>query len=240
MTTPPAESVVEYTIRALRDAIRDGRLAQGQRLVVADVTKLLDVSNGPVREAIRRLTGEGLVEITPNRGAAVRQYNMQDVSEIFQVREVLEGLAARLAAQHVADGEYSRRLRGLVAEMAPLIRQGNDYVGHNHKFHELIYEMSRNERLREQSRQLVLPIYRFHYHQLMEPAYAEVSAREHTLIADAILAQDGDLAERMMRNHICNSGTAMLHAVDAHRHAIGIAPRNKRRRGGDIVSHSGS
>src|ERR1700716_1155716 len=100
------ETVVEHTISALRDAIRDGRVAPGQRLVVADITKMLGVSNGPVREAIRRLTGEGLVEITPHRGASVRKFTPDDVREIFQLREVIEGLAARLSARKMPAKGY--------------------------------------------------------------------------------------------------------------------------------------
>src|ERR1700716_154277 len=92
-----AETVVEYTIGSLRNAIGEGRLAPGQRLVVADVTKMFGVSAGPVREAIRRLTGEGLVDITPHRGATVRQFSTGEVREIFEVREMIEGLAAKLA-----------------------------------------------------------------------------------------------------------------------------------------------
>ncbi len=221
----PAETVVEYAIRALRDAIREGRLAQGQRLVVADVTKMLGVSNGPVREAIRRLTGEGLVEITPNRGAAVREYNSRDVAEIFQVREVLEGLASRLAAENIGKDDNRKRLRKSVAEMRTVLRTGQGYVSHNQSFHELIYDMAGNTLVREQSRQLVLPIYRFHYHSFMDPAYAEVSAAEHQSIADAISDADGPRAEQLMQDHIRNSGCAMLHALDVHRGKLDTSPR---------------
>ncbi len=223
--TIQAETVVEYAIRALRDAIREGRLAQGQRLVVADVTKMLGVSNGPVREAIRRLTGEGLVEITPNRGAAVREYNSRDVAEIFQVREVLEGLASRLAAENIGKGDNRKRLRTSMAEMRTVLRTGQLYVSHNQSFHELIYDMAENTLIREQSRQLVLPIYRFHYHSFMDPGYAEISAAEHQSIAEAIFDADGPRAEHMMQNHIHNSGCAMLQALDTYRDSLNTSPR---------------
>src|SRR3982074_2617130 len=100
------ETVVEHTISALRDAIRDGRVAPGQRLVVADITKMLGVTNGPAREAIRRLTGEGLVEIIPHRGASVREFTSGGVYDISQFREVIEGLAARLAAEKMPSKDY--------------------------------------------------------------------------------------------------------------------------------------
>jgi DNA-binding GntR family transcriptional regulator len=207
------ETVVEYTISALRDAIRDGRLAPGQRLVVADITRMLDVSNGPVREAIRRLTGEGLVEITPHRGASVREFTTSDVHEIFQLREVIEGLAARLAAEKMPSKDYQVRLQSIIDAMAASVTDGAEYIRHNQTFHELIYEMADNARVREQSRQLTLPLYRLRYHWRMNPDYAQTSAAEHEAIAQAIMDGDGRRAERLMRKHIRNSGAAMLTAL---------------------------
>jgi len=215
------ESVVEYAIDALRDAIREGRLAQGQRLVVADVTRMLGVSNGPVREAIRRLTGEGLVEITPHRGASVRTFTPADVAEIFQLREVLEGLAARLAAERIGHRDYADRLSALQSQAEALLADGRGYIEHNQAFHELIYEIAGSARLREQARQLTLPIYRLRFHRLMEPASAHTSATEHARLARAILDGDGPLAERLMQHHIRSSGEAMLAALEA-------APRARR------------
>ena len=209
------ETVVEHTINAMRDAIRDGRFAPGQRLVVAEVTKKLGVSAGPVREAVRRLTGEGLVEITPHVGATVRQFGAKDVREIFQLREAVEGLAAKLAAEA---GETRRELAGMLEAARRLLAGGGEgYVGHNHDFHELIYRLAGNDRLREMAAQLTLPIYRLRFHYLMDPAYIRVSAQEHELIAEAILGGDGVRAERMMRNHIRNSGAALLEALEDSR-----------------------
>jgi len=212
-STEGAETVVEYTIAALREQIRDGRLAEGQRLVVADVTRDLGVSNGPVREAIRRLTGEGLVEITPHRGAAVRSFTGKDVREIFQVREMLEGLAARLAAERIGLGDGRTRLLELQEEANAAL--GGAYVEHNQSFHELIYDLGGNDRVRELARQLTLPIYRRRIHYLMDPAYARTSALEHVLIVEAILDGDGAGAERAMRNHVRNSGVALMDALVA-------------------------
>lgn len=224
MNQPTASTVVEYAIAALREAIREGRLEPGQRLVVAEVTRMLGVSNGPVREAIRRLTGEGLVEITPHRGASVRRFDSCDVREIFEVREVLEGLAARLAAARIDVGDHRPRLAALQAQADQVLADGRGYVGHNQAFHELIYEMAGNERVREQSRQLTLPIYRLRYHYLIDVGYARMSAAEHRMIAEAILDGDPLRAERVMRNHIRNSGNAMLEALAQRGPAEGAAP----------------
>lgn len=213
----PVETVVETTISALREAIREGRYAQGQRLVVADVTKALGVSAGPVREAIRRLTGEGLIEITPHRGASVRTFKAKDVREIFQLREAIEGLAARLAAEHIGLGDHREKMKSCVAEMRRIVnaRERSAYVQHNHRFHELIYAMAGNDRLRETASQLTLPIYKMRFHRLLDTNYDKTSAGEHELIAAAILEGDGSRAERAMRAHIRSSGESMLEAMQS-------------------------
>lgn len=209
-----AETVVEYTIGALRDAIREGRLAPGQRLVVADVTKMFKVSAGPVREAIRRLTGEGLVDITPHRGATVRQFSAEEVREIFEVREVIEGLAARLAAAKIDEGFHRVRLqacRDAMAEAAASM--GPSYVAHNQELHELIYTIAGNGKVNEIAGQLTLPIYRMRYHHLIDPTYIQTSMAEHERLIDAILAGDETLAERLMREHIGHSRETMIAAL---------------------------
>jgi DNA-binding GntR family transcriptional regulator len=210
------DTVVEYTISTIREAIRDGRFAQGQRLVVAHVAKKLGVSPGPVREAIRRLTGEGLIDITPHRGAMVHELKPSDVREIFQLREVVEGLAAKLAAENASISDYKDRVRASIVEMNEILANGGEgYVDHNHSFHELIYELANNSLLRETADRLSLPIYQLRYHHLMRRGYSKVSANEHMAIADAILDGDGPRADRAMRNHIRNSGEAMLEALEA-------------------------
>jgi DNA-binding GntR family transcriptional regulator len=208
------ESVVEYTINAIRETIRSGGFAPGQRLVVADLTKRFSVSAGPVREAIRRLTGEGLIDITPHRGATVKEFGRQDVREIFELREVVEGLAARLAAEKVGDGDNRSRMKSTLEEMRQIVAVREEgYVQHNQSFHELIYAMANNRRVTEAAKELTLPLYRLRYHYSMSRAYIKTSAGEHELIGAAILDGDAARAERAMRKHIRNSGEAMLDSL---------------------------
>lgn len=219
MTGNVAETVVEQTAEAIRQAIREGRLVPGQRLVVADLTRQFQVSAGPAREAISRLTGEGLVEVVPHRGATVRLLSTEQVREIFEVREVVEGLAARLAAEAVgASDEAAGKVRDSIAEMHDILaRRSPEYIEHNHRFHAMIYDLAGNVRARDVAAGLTLPIYRLRYHQLMDPAYAAVSAAEHTDIAEAILAGDGPRAEAAMRAHIRHSAGAMIDALGKRR-----------------------
>lgn len=209
------ETVVEQTAEALREAIRHGRLVPGQRLVVADLTRQFQVSAGPAREVINRLIGEGVVEIVPHRGATVRTLSPDQVREIFEVREVIEGLAARLAAKAVGRSrEGATLVRDSIAEMHRIVaRQSPEYIEHNHRFHAMIYDLAGNARARAVAIGLTLPIYQLRYHRLMDTAYAAVSAAEHDVIAEAILAADGDAAEAAMRTHIRHSAEAMAEAL---------------------------
>lgn len=119
-------TVVDCAIHALREAIRTGKLEPGQRLIVADISRMLNVSGGPVREAIRRLTGEGLVQIVPHRGASVRKVSSSEIKELFELREAVEGLAARLACGYAPHGPsagkwtcLSDALRNIVMRQRP-------------------------------------------------------------------------------------------------------------------------
>lgn len=210
-------TVVDYTIDALRDAIRSGRLAPGQRLVVADITSMLSVSAGPVREAIRRLTGEGLIEIVPHRGASVRQITLRDLEEIFELRGAVEGLAARLAAQHASEGDFLDELHTLMEEMT-VHATSEDVTGYlrtNTAFHDLIYRMSGNDRLRTLAAQLVMPVYQVRLPQRMDRAAMQISFRDHKIIAAALTKGDGDAAEAAMRVHVAQAGEGLKETLAA-------------------------
>ncbi len=95
---------VDYTVRRLRDAIFAGHLVPGQRLVAGDLTAEVGVSRGTILQAFQRLSADGLLEIVPNRGAIVRRLSRDQVRDLFQIRENLEGLAAQLAAENIGQG----------------------------------------------------------------------------------------------------------------------------------------
>src|SRR5690606_3964267 len=94
----PDRTAVDKVAHAIVEGIKAGIYAPGQRLIEADLTRDLGVSRGPVREATRRLGAEGILDVLPHRGAVVRKLSRRDVAAIYQIRELLEGLAARLSA----------------------------------------------------------------------------------------------------------------------------------------------
>ncbi len=211
----PHETIVEHLIHAIREAIRHGRFVQGQRLVVADISRMFGVSAGPVREAIRRLTGEGLLEFTPHRGAVVREFDERDIREFFEVREALEGYVARLAAENIDRADYAARLEACQRKLHETARAGvAELSDARQAFHDLLYEIAGNSMLREAAQRVTFPMFRLQFNELTGPARATQSLQEHDEIIGAVLSGDGTRAERQMRSHLRNGATAVCEALD--------------------------
>src|SRR3569833_4774669 len=100
---------VDDIIERVRNAILAGRIVPGQRLVANDLVEQLGVSRGSIREAFQRLSAEGLVDITPNRGAMVRRLSREQVRDLFQIRVNLESLGAKLADEHIREGAHRKQ-----------------------------------------------------------------------------------------------------------------------------------
>ena len=224
------DTVVDFTIEALRDAIRSGRLAQGQRLIVADITRMFSVSAGPVREAIRRLTGEGLVEIVPHRGASVREITREDIREIFELREAIEGLAAAQAASRGDDPVYRETLETLLKDAEAFVAASDrsSYLENNREFHDLIYEMANNSRLSTLASQLILPMYQLRLPERMDINDMVMSQKHHRAIARAIMNSDGESAHDAMVDHLRWSGQGLMAVVSER--ATQTYPKERTRR----------
>jgi DNA-binding GntR family transcriptional regulator len=140
----------DQAYEAIRTAILQGRFAAGERLREEDLADEVGVSRTPIREALRRLDAEGLVDFIPNRGAHVAAWSDSDLNEIFDLRAVLEGFAARLAARRISPVQLAR-LRDLADRMDALA--GAEDVDHdaiselNTDFHGVIVEAAGNHKL---------------------------------------------------------------------------------------------
>jgi DNA-binding GntR family transcriptional regulator len=203
------ESVVDLAVAEIRQRIRAGDFVPGQRLVAGDLSAELKISGGPVREALTRLAGEGLIEVQPHRGAVVKTQTKEDIVEIFAVREVIEGLAARLAAQAVGrDGKSAQGVQQAADRGREKARQV-DYLGYglaNMDFHEAIYALAESPRVTKLARQLSDQIDRLNNRRLIHASVLQRSAVEHDEILAAILSGNGSLAEERMRRHVGASG----------------------------------
>jgi DNA-binding GntR family transcriptional regulator len=196
-------SVVEALVEKIKDRIRDGRFAPGQRLVESDISNLFDVSRGPVREAIRRLNSEGLIEVRHNSGATVRALSRMDVCNVFQIREVLEGMAGRLAAENVKNGADLSKLQALEARFDREFDGSSlAYMRYNDAFHDLIVRLSGNDQLIQIVRQLQVRVYRIQYDSLRSSDAFLRSRSEHKAILQALVRGDAARAERLLHQHV--------------------------------------
>ena len=200
---PPVHgATVAHIFERLRDDIIARRLPPGARLVESDLTMRFTVSRGPVREALRRLAAEGLIEHVPHRGALVRRLSAREIRELFQIRIELESLGARLAAE--AD-DADRRARFAVA-IRPIFddapRSACEYLAENAAFHDAILTLGGNKQLRDLAIGLQLPLIMAQVDDVLTPKVLEVSVLEHRAIAAAILERDPPAAAAALRTHL--------------------------------------
>lgn len=195
--------LAERAYISLRDSILAHELRPGTRLSVPVVADRLGISRSPAREAIARIAHEGLANVTPNRGAVVADVADEDLVEIYQLREVLEGLACRLAAPKFKESDV-HELESLVAEHATAI-DAEDVERHyelDGAFHSAIRQVAANERLSSSldllQGQIRLGMYRTH----RSPGGMNQALAEHRLILDALRLGDPAVAESAGRAHI--------------------------------------
>jgi DNA-binding GntR family transcriptional regulator len=202
----------DLVARELRRRILIGELAPGERLVEDRLAELLGVSRNPVREAIRVLSTEGFIEVTPRRGAAVSRISGEEAEELFDVRMALEGLAARLAARKRSPVAVER-LRALLARSRSAVEAG-DLVGvadMNTDFHVAVAEASGNAYLN-----LVMePMLRRSQWVFLQTADARAphSWAEHVGLFEAIVDGDEAAAEKHAVAHVGAARESYLSTV---------------------------
>jgi DNA-binding GntR family transcriptional regulator len=189
--------------KAIRDAIVGGELRPGERIVEDRLCSELGVSRSPVREALRKLEGEGLVAILPRRGAVVTELSERDGVDLLEVREALEGLAARLAASRMTVAEVAE-LEQICARMGRAIAAGDDLalVEQNTKFHHAIIQASRNRWIGEFMAGVRAQTRRIYRSSIELPGRGPGSLREHTELVAALRKGDPQQAEDMARQHV--------------------------------------
>ena len=206
-------SAVDQVMEAIKAGIRDARYVPGQRLVEPDMMRDFDVSRGTVREALRRLAAEGFVSIELYRGASIRKMSRGEFVELNEIRALLEGYAAALAAQRMSKTERKKLLD--LEQLWDRGTQNLSYAQYNEQFHALIVAASRHKQLPNFVQQAQLSIFRLQFHSILQtPVATRRSRLEHRRIVKAILKGDTTGAETAMRQHIQNSAVVIMGAPD--------------------------
>lgn len=187
----------------LREAILDSRFGPGARLREEELATYFGVSRTPVREALQVLRTEGIIEFLPNQGARVATLTTDDILALYLVREVLEGLAARLAAVRMK-GDQRQQLLDILSEMeAATARNDPEEIADlNLKFHAQVRLAANNPYLNRFLEQVEHAVRRFGQTTFSYPGRVETSMEEHRRIIDAVLAGDPAEAERVAIDHM--------------------------------------
>jgi DNA-binding GntR family transcriptional regulator len=187
----------------IREAIVDGRLEPGRRLKEEELARELGISRTPIREALLMLQAEGLVDAIPNRGAMVRVHTPDDLDDLYQLRALLEGYAARRAATRISP-EQLEALRAS-CERFDGLDPGKDLrevVRENMLFHSTILEVAGSSRLEGMVRRVIeLPLV-YKSYIWYSPDQQRISVHYHRQIANALAARDGERAELIMKEHV--------------------------------------
>lgn len=204
--TKPNNSLRSQVFSRVRQDILCGRYSQGEELTEAGLGAELGVSRTPVREALRQLELEGLVELIPNKGAFVTGITPKDVMDIYQIRARLEGLCARWAAENITDKELDDMEETMHLSEFHAKKEHYDKVFElDGRFHELMYEASHSRILAHELSDFHQYVQRVRRMSIKNRVRSQYTNEEHLRIFEALKQHDADLAEKLAHEHILNS-----------------------------------
>lgn len=200
------QSLTSLVRQELDRMIENGELQSGDRLNEIALANRLGVSRGPIREAFRGLEQSGLVEVVVNRGVFVRQVELKEVVEIYEVRSALFGRAGRLLAPKIT-AEQLGVLNELVDRMDEAVAADdlNTYYPINLEFHRRLLEFAGNRRILSMYQSLIRELHLFRRRALVAQGWLRASNAEHRAIVKALSARDPDKAEQLMSLHVMGS-----------------------------------
>lgn len=193
----------EMVYEELKMQILTGAIVPGTRMMEVDLAEEMGVSRTPIREAIRKLEKEGLVTIEPRRGAYASQISTDDMVEILEVRQNMEGLAAFFAASRMQP-EQMNELKEVSEKYNIAVAEGDmeSMIKHDTRFHRIIVESCNNKILVQMIEQLQELVLRFRYIYYDNFKRAENMPEEHQVIMNAIESKDADAARDAADVHI--------------------------------------
>jgi DNA-binding GntR family transcriptional regulator len=200
----------EVTAR-LREMIRSGELSRGQKIDEKHLSELMGVSRTPVRESLRILHSERLVDLIPHKGAYVTQPSIQEIRDLFEVISVLEGTCAKLAASRLTKG-HLKNIESLHRSLERHFRKRDHeaYLETNHYIHLMIQELSGNKALNDVLNGLRQKVLLYRHRQLYYKDRFDKSMQEHRLILEALRKEDPGQAEGAMKKHLANQCDALV------------------------------
>jgi DNA-binding GntR family transcriptional regulator len=217
----------DRAVNQLRDRILGGEYVPGERLAEVELAEKLGVSRTPVREALRRLAAEGLVDITANKGARVVEYPRTDLERIFEIRSRVEGLSARIAAETATESDIDR-----LEHIATVLRDHSE-AGRleevyrlNAEYHATLNGLAGSTVVTATVNQLIHSSVLVRTLHAFDDAARRRSVAHHLEIVAALRARDGDWAEAVMHAHLLSARASLLGPRRTRGAAYEIAEEN--------------
>jgi len=214
--TGAVQSLRSKVFSIIEQDILNGVYKPGESLTEAKLCELLGVSRTPVREALTQLDLEGLVRVIPNKSAIVTGISGQDIRDIYTIRVLLEGLAARWAAEHITDAELQQLQEALdLEEFYTAKKDLLHLIRLDSQFHKGIFKASKSRPLLQILGTLHHYVQQARGHSLEIPGRAQKALAEHKAILQALRGRNGDQAEQLTVRHIRNAQTNVLRNMPA-------------------------
>jgi DNA-binding GntR family transcriptional regulator len=202
-SNPLRQSAVERVVQELRESILDGRLRPGERLRQASIASEYGTSRIPVREALRQLASEGLVVLQPHAGGRVARLDLQELDEIYLLREQLEPFAIERSTPHLSDGQLGQLAR--LVEQMELVADPVDlrpWLALDREFHIATFSAAPMPRLRNLIDGLWNSTQHYRRVYTLLPQRLEIAHAEHRLLLEALERRDPEDAGRLLTTHI--------------------------------------
>lgn len=203
----------DMVVEAILTGLRSGQLAPGQRLVEADLSYSLKVSRGPIREALKRLSAEGIVTLNKNRGAYIRSLSRKEVSDLLLVIEVVMGLVVRLATPEISSGDKYQEFARVSAELMAFERRDDSlsFLEKRREFYDILIQASNNFELKRLLPLMQIHLIRLQFQARLQPSDRAKQFDDYRAITKAVLAGDVARAERLTKLHVRRTRTSILH-----------------------------
>ncbi len=210
-TEKPAQGLPIVIAEELKRLIYAGELQPGERLNEAALALRMGTSRGPIREAIRILTGLGIVKAVLNRGVFVRQISVREMLEIYELRALVFGFAAERATEHIQE-EHKQQFESLLGQMDSVCEaeDGHLYYELNLQFHALLMRLSHNQRAHESYDDYVKELHLFRRSYFNSPGNMRRSNVEHRAIYEAIAKGQATRARSAAEKHVLSGRERLL------------------------------
>jgi DNA-binding GntR family transcriptional regulator len=207
----PRAALHEQVAQRLRQMLVEGRIAPGAKLNERELSEVLHVSRTPLREAIKRLAAEGLVELLPNRGAVAVTLSEADVLNTFEVMAGLEAMSGELAAQRITDEELAE-IKALHFEMLAAYTRADlsAYYGLNAQIHRAINAAAKNPVLTATYNQVNARLQALRFRSNQDGAKWKRAVKEHEKMIEALSAHDADALRAVMLTHLDNKRDVVI------------------------------